>query len=200
MLRIGLTGGIGSGKTIIAEIFQKLGIPVFNADAEAATITKEPEILSALVKLLGNKIIGTDGLLNRSVMRDIIFHDQVSREKVNHLIHPLVRKKFRQWCELQSSVPFIIEEAAILFESGASVGLDKVIVVSAREKIRLDRVMKRDGVGEQVVKKIMDSQMNESEKKAKADFIIFNDEEHLVIPQVISIYKKLEQLAIEKNK
>jgi len=192
MLRIGLTGGIGSGKSLVAGIFIRLGIPVFFADAEAAAITASREVTEGLIKLFGPGIILADGKPDRKKMRELIFHDQDARVKVNRLIHPLVRKRFEDWCNMQDA-PFILEEAAILFESGAYKNMDKVIAVTAPPELRISRVIKRDGVNEAHVKQIMATQMKEAEIIRLSDYVIVNDEVQPVLPRVLDIFNELSK-------
>ena len=195
MLKVGITGGIGGGKSTVAGIFMRLGIPVFYADAEAAAITNtDPEVLTAYQQLFGKDIIGETGLPDRKKIRDIVFHDETKREQVNKLVHPRVKARFDQWCSRQQA-PFILKEAAILFESGANAGLDKVIVVTAPGELRIKRVMERDHVDEEQVKAVMKKQMNPEDLLKKADFIIYNDEQQLLIPQVLNIYEQLKKTA-----
>ena len=196
MLRVGLTGGIGSGKTVVAGIFSKLGIPVFTADTEAARITNtDPRVRKRLIELFGPEVIGEQGLPDRKMMREQLFRDPDKREKVQQLIHPLVRERFLHWCSEQGAVPFVLEEAAILFESGADAGLDSIILVTAPAGLRLQRTMKRDRAGEEEVRAIMAAQSDDEAKAGRCDFIIVNDEKQLLIPQVLEVYARLQKAA-----
>ncbi len=196
MLKVGLTGGIGSGKTVVACIFSRLGIPVFVADTEAARITNsEPGVKEKLKQLFGPEVIGEQGLPDRKRLREQLFRDPDKREVVQKLIHPLVQERFVNWCSGQKEVPFVLEEAAILFESGADAGLDSVILVTAPVALRLQRTMKRDRAGEEEVRAIMAAQSDDETKAGRCDFIIVNDEKQLLIPQVLKVYDRLQKAA-----
>lgn len=200
MLKIGLTGGIGSGKTLVSGIFSRLGIPVFYADAEAAMIMKEnPEIHNELKKLFGEEIIDNQGNPDRKKLRQLIFSDEKSRHQVNTLIHPYVKARFNDWCRNQKKVPFVLIEAAILFESGFNEGLDAVILVNAPEEVRIKRVVDRDQVEPSLVTSIIKGQMDENEKKKRSDFVIYNDGSGLVVPQVIAVYNHFKNVAVAHN-
>lgn len=196
MIKAGITGGIGSGKTLVSGIFYHLGIPVFYADTEAARLIKtNKQLIDKICKIFSENIVDENGQINRKKLRELIFKNDTARIQVNKLVHPLVQENFEQWCHEQGNVPFVLKEAAILFESGANQGLDKVIVVAAPETLRIDRVVKRDRVNADEVKSIIEIQMSEAEKKARADFIIVNDEEQLLIPQVLKVYNSIKEFA-----
>jgi len=190
MKKIGLTGGIGSGKTMVAKLFETLGIPVYYADDAARRLMNhDPELKLQLLSHFGEAVY-KNGLLDRSYLASIVFNDQEKLELLNSLIHPITLRDADQWMRTQHS-PYVIKEAAILFESGAAVHLDYVIGVSAPVQLRLQRVMERDGLSAQEIKSRMDKQLSESMKMKLCDFVIVNDEVELVIPQVIELHKKL---------
>ena len=191
MKKIGLTGGIGVGKTFVAELFQQLGVPVFNADIEAKKCMVEDEKLVSAVQLAFGESIYMNAVLQKEELAKIVFNNEVDLAKLNTLVHPVVKQKFEDWCENQSS-ELVIKEAAILFESDAHIGLDAVICVSAIQELRIVRVQKRDGSSVEEVKSRINKQMPQAEKEELADFIIVNDGEKLLLPQVLKVLKEME--------
>lgn len=189
-LKIGITGGIGSGKSTVAKIFETLGIPVFYADHAAKELmNSDPVIKKNIIDNFGAQAYINDEL-NRPYIATVIFKDESKRELLNSIIHPATIKAADQWMERQTA-PYAIKEAALLFESGAEKHLDHVIGVSAPLPLRIKRVQKRDGLTEEEILQRMNRQMNEDEKMSRCDFVIINDEEQLVIPQVLSLHEKL---------
>ena len=190
MKKIGLTGGIGSGKTMVAKIFEILGIPVYYADDAAKHLMNyDSELKKKLVSFFGEEVY-KNGVLDRPFLASIVFNDRSKLDQLNAMIHPVTIRDAGQWMQKQES-PYVIKEAAILFESGATENLDFVIGVSAPSHIRMRRVMERDGLSAEQIRKRMDQQLSESMKMKLCDFIILNDEVELVIPQVIELHKKL---------
>ncbi len=188
MIKVGITGGIGSGKSMVCMVFKLLGIPVFNSDLKAKSImNSDQEVKNKLTELLGEETYNKNGL-NRDFLRQTIFKDEDILEKINGIVHPAVRKYFHKWSEDHSGYPYVIQEAAILFESGASKLLDRIITVHAPEHIRIKRTVQRDGTSDEEVKKIIEKQMPESEKTKHADAVIHNYDPYLVLPQVIEIH------------
>jgi len=184
---IGLTGGIGSGKTTVAGIFQSLGIAVFNADNEAlALYSEDASLLREVAEMFGKEVLNSDGTLNRRMLASIVFGDEVALNKLNTLVHPRVANRFIQWKNQQRS-SIVLRESAILFESGSYSDCDAVIVVSAPEKLRVERVMKRSALTKEEVEARMARQWPQSELQAQADWIIVNDDSELVLPQVMAI-------------
>jgi dephospho-CoA kinase len=195
MLSIGITGGIGSGKSTVCKVFRTLGIPVFQADLVARRLQDEdPEIRISLTALFGTEIYTEKGTLNRKKLAGIIFSDHQSLETVNKLIHPAVNKEFNNWKEKMVHFPYVLYEAAIIFETGRAVSFDYTILVIADEKERMERVMKRDHLPAEAILMRMKNQMNDSEKILLADFIIENNDNQLIIPQII----KLDQILKSK--
>ena len=193
MFKIGITGGIGSGKTTICKIFESLGIPVYYADLEARRLIQEhPALIDGYRKLFGEKAF-VHGKLNRSHVANMIFHDPELVSKVNALVHPVVREDFLQWSR-QQNAPYVIEEAAVLLESGGNHFLDKIILVSAPEEIRIARVVQRDGINEEDVARRMKHQWNDDKKRQLCNFEITADDNHLVVPQVLKIHFELLQI------
>jgi len=171
---VGLTGGIGSGKTTVAEMFSDLGIPVYNSDIEAKKLTNTSEAIRLqLISLLGEETY-TDGILNRKFMAGKIFNDRELLLKVNAIIHPKVADHFKKWVAAQNSA-YVIKEAAILFESGFDAQCDFVVLVTASKEERIRRVMVRDQVSLQEVEARMKNQWSDLEKIKLADFVIHNN-------------------------
>jgi dephospho-CoA kinase len=190
MLRIGLTGGIGSGKSTIAKIFEVLGIPVYYADAASRRLMNEdPELVKEIIRHFGDKSY-IDGKLNRTYIASIVFNDAEKLALLNAITHPATIKDANQWIGKQTA-PYIIKEAALIFESGSAEHLDSVIGVYAPAPLRIKRTMDRDQVTQEEVKKRMERQINEELKMKLCDHIIVNDEQQLVVPQVMALHKKL---------
>jgi dephospho-CoA kinase len=197
MLRIGLTGGIGCGKTTVARVFETLGIPVYYADAAAKRLMNEdPAIRSSLIEKFGKASYTDSGTLNRSYLASLVFEDPEKREFLNQLIHPATIADANQWLAKQQA-PYALREAALLFESGAAEGLDYVIGVSAPISVRIRRVMKRDQLSEDDVKKRMATQLQDAIKLKLCDFVIINDERVGLLPQVLALHEKLTALAAQ---
>ncbi len=190
MLKIGLTGGIGSGKTTVAKVFEVLGIPVYYADEAAKRLMNEDEVLQQKIISAFGEAAYTDGILNRQHLSSLVFNNKEKLELLNSLVHPATIADAAVWFSKQKS-PYIIKEAALLFESGTAAGLDFVIGVSAPETIRMKRVMDRDGVTAAEVKKRMQNQMEESIKIRLCDFVIHNNEQEMVTPQVLKLHEQL---------
>ncbi len=190
MLKVGLTGNIGSGKSLIAKIFENLQIPVFNADNEAKKILDSPKVIREIKRLFGHKI-SSGNSVDRKALAQIVFNDQSSLDQLNSIIHPAVRSNFATWAEQQTASPYVIYEAAILIESGHYLSLDKIILVTAPEELRIKRVMQRDTATKAMVQQRMANQWPEEKKIKHADFVIKNDESELLIPQVLKIHDVL---------
>jgi len=189
MLKIGLTGNIGSGKTLVSQVFEELGVQVFNADVEAKKILDSTTLRPKLISTFGNDIIDTDqNNINRKKLAAIVFDDKTALEKLNALIHPQLRSEFNNWCLLHEKEAYVIQEAAILFENGFADLFDKTIVVSATKEIRLKRVMERDNEIENEVLARMENQWSDSKKEAAADLIIQNNGAQLILPQIIKLH------------
>lgn len=189
MLKIGITGGIGSGKTTICRVFEILGIPVFNADDVAKSIMTSDAVLVQQIKAaFGQEAYFENGDLNRKYLSNIVFNDDKELQVLNKLVHPAAIQAFKDWAKEQNS-PYCLHEAAILFESGAYKTCDYSVLVSASESIRIARVMKRDGISETEVKIRMDKQMPEEGKKELSNFIILNDDSQAVIPQILKLHQ-----------
>ena len=190
---IGLTGGIGSGKSTIAKCLQVMGYPVYSADDEARRLTNShPLIIDGLKQLFGESIY-VNGSLNRKEVASRVFSDKEILEKINALIHPIVKNDFDLWCDNKNQLSYVFQESAILFEQASQARFFKTILVVAPLKLRIERVMKRDGVSEQDVMKRVNSQLADDIKIDLADFVIHCDEKQLVLPQILAIIKHLEE-------
>ena len=187
---IGITGGIGSGKSTVCRIFAALGIPVFNADDEAKKLYADAEVKKKVTALLGDDVY-VNGAVDRAAVAKKVFFDKNLLEKLNRIIHPAVQEKFSHWCEANASAPYVIKEAAILFEAGSDEGTDAVITVTAPKELKMQRAMKRDGMSAEEVEKRMKNQWNDEEKVKRSKFVIKNDEMELLIPQVMNIHKSI---------
>lgn len=174
MLVIGLTGGIGSGKTTVASILEHMGYPVFYSDKEAANLMNtDPEIQQFLAELTGEDLYTTEGL-DRQRLANIVFNQSHMLEQLNARVHPLVRNRFAHWVSQQKE-PLVFNEAAILFETGANVNFDRMIHVTATTSLRIERVMLRDRVSKERVEQRMKHQWKDEQKNALADYLIVND-------------------------
>lgn len=192
-LRIGITGGIGSGKTTVARIFEVLGIPVYYADDAAKRIMNEDETLKKeIIKNFGEQSY-INGKLNREYLGSIVFKDKGKLAVLNALVHPATIRNSNAWMKCQKTA-YAIREAALIFESGVQAQLDYVIGVSAPVELRMQRAMQRDNLTREQVMERMDRQINETIKMRLCDFVIVNDEKKPVIPQVLKLHEKLLSL------
>ncbi|MGD9558017.1 MAG: dephospho-CoA kinase [Mangrovibacterium sp.] len=190
MLKIGITGGIGSGKSTICKFFSILGVPVFMADVEAKMLmNRSPLIRERLTTLFGQEIYGKDSFPDRRKLAEIIFHSPDLLKKVNEIIHPEVRNYFMQWVQNQSAA-YVVYEAAILFETGYYRMMDFTILVTAPEEERIRRVLAREETTEEDVKSRIQQQWPDQEKAKLADYVIQNNNEELILPQLIELDKK----------
>lgn len=190
---IGLTGGIGSGKSTVARFIASKGIPVYIADDEARKLTDSKEVIKEIVKTFGDNIV-KDGLIDRKRLSDIVFENAENLQKLNAIIHPAVRKHFIEWLNSHSDKELVVKEAAILFESGSYKDCDKIITVEAPEDIRILRVSQRDSVSEEAVRARMRHQWTDEMRAEKSDFVILNIDIKLMKVQVEQILKKLLKL------
>ncbi|MBK9633692.1 MAG: dephospho-CoA kinase [Bacteroidetes bacterium] len=194
MLRIGITGGIGSGKTTVCAIFSTLGIPIYNSDERAKKIMVENQsVVNKLKAQFGSTIYFEDGSINRVLLSQIVFNDKEQLTKLNEIVHPAVFEDMIKWYAENQNYKYVLQEAAIMYESGSYKMLDKTILVYADQEIRIERVMKRDKVDRIAVLARMDKQMPESEKLKLADFVIYNNGESL-IDQVMKLHHTILEL------
>ena len=193
MIKVGITGGIGSGKSVVSDVIRLLGYPVYNSDIRAKELSDtNPIIRQSLVALFGPAIY-TDNQLNRPLLASHLFQDSAQRKAVNAIIHPVVFADFNKWCAMQHTA-LVFAESAILVESGFSALMDKMIVVDAPHKLRLQRVVERDVVTMEQAQKRMEAQMDSVELCKRADYVIYNDNEHLLISQIVDTINKLVNL------
>jgi dephospho-CoA kinase len=191
MFQVGLTGGIGSGKTLVCGIFEKLGVPVYHADEAARRLmNNDAGLMESIRKMFGDQAYSREGL-NRSYLAGLVFGDEERLSGLNSLVHPAVRDDFKRWTGQQGDAPYVIEEAAILFESGASQEMGLTILVYAPEEVRIRRVMERDGVSREEVLKRMRHQMCEEKLMQLADHRVLNDGTAMILPQVIELHNKI---------
>ena len=192
MKKIGLTGGIGSGKSTIAQAIKHIGYPVYIADEEAARLmNSHPDIRKDITERLGANCYTSEGHINKPVLAQIIFENKEALEEVNRIVHPRVMEAFEQWAAMQSA-SLVFCETAILYESGLERYFDAVICVTAPEEVRVRRVMERDHCELKDVMARVRNQMDEDEKCQRANFVIYNDGEHMAIPQVLDVLHKLQ--------
>jgi dephospho-CoA kinase len=190
MMKIGLTGGIGTGKTIVAGIFNALGIPVFFADQEAKKAYADEEVLGKIRQLFGENVFDDHGI-NFLKLSNHIFSSQVELEKLNNIIHPYVLNRFEKWTGENPATPYVIMESAILFETGYDFMFEKMITVTAPRELCIERVMKRDGSDRDMVLKRISNQFPNESKVERSDYSILNDNIELLTPQVLRIHKIL---------
>jgi dephospho-CoA kinase len=192
---IGLTGGIGSGKSTIAKVFAQLGVPVFDADATAKNCMNTNVIIQEkLISLFGSEVYSKNEtgslVLNRSYLSKLVFSDPYKLEQLNAIVHPVTIQAALDWAALQNTA-YVIKEAALFFESGSAVGAQKIIGVYAPKSLRILRVMKRDQSSKEEVEKRMMHQIDESIKMKLCDWVIVNDDQQLVLPQVLALHNEI---------
>lgn len=195
MLKVAITGGIGSGKSLVCQVFKTLGIPIFNADDTSNQLVENNlELKASIIELFGKEAY-INGNYNRKFIGNIVFSNTEKLQLLNDLIHPLAIQAAKQWFEEQHA-PYAIKEAAILFESNAQQDIDIVIGITAPEAVRIERVMQRTGYNKEEVIKRIALQMPEEEKMAKCDYVIQNDNKTAILPQLLRIH---EALMIKSN-
>ena len=191
-LIVGITGGIGSGKSTVCKIFKILNIPVFEADLTAKELLDNNKIKQLLFDIFGVTVFNPDRTVNRQILADLVFNDNNKLNQLNSIIHPAVREEFILWADKMQKLPYIILEAAILFESGFDKLTDYTILVAAPVPQKIERVMRRDGINEEKVRARMKNQLPEEEIRKHADYILFNDNTKLIIPEIIEIDNNLK--------
>jgi dephospho-CoA kinase len=188
MLKVGLTGNLGSGKSLIAKIFNILLIPVYNADNASKSFLKDRIVQEKLRQAFGKAVFSATNEIDKKALGKIVFNDIRKLVILNSILHPLVREDFRNWCNSQKEKPYVIQEAAIIFESGFRDEYDKIIHVSCPEELAIERAMDRDNANREDIIKRMDFQWKDEKKAAISDYIILNDGSELIIPQVLKIH------------
>jgi dephospho-CoA kinase len=195
MLKIGITGGIGSGKSTVAKMFEVLGIPIYNADDAAKRLMNSDVALKQkLITQFGPKIY-LSGVLNRPYLSEIVFNNPELLEQLNSIVHPATLADAAKWMQNQTA-PYAIKEAALVFESGAHEHLDKIIGVFAPAELRIERVLARDNLTRDEIIMRMNKQINETIKMRLCDYVVINDEQQMLIPQVLKLHKTLLSLAL----
>ena len=189
MLKIGLTGGLGSGKSTVAHIFEVLGIPVYYADAASKRLMNDDEKVKAAVQNAFGKEVYPGGKLDRKYLSEIVFKDEKKLELLNSIVHPATLLDAAEWLKKQTA-HYAIKEAALIFESGSNKALDFVIGIESPLPLRLQRAMKRDNISREQAMARIEKQMNEEKKISLCDFVIINDEQQMVIPQVLELHRK----------
>jgi len=189
MIKVGLTGGIGSGKSYVAAIFKAFNVPVYNSDIEAKKLYYLDEVKYEMLNSFGKQVYLSTGELNKEFLSELIFTDKRALDTINSIIHPRVKSHFSDWLEIYESSPYAIQEAAILFESGAYKQSDMVIVVTAPIELRILRVLTRDNINETMIKRKINNQMAQSEMVRKSNFVIINDEKQALLPQVEKLHQ-----------
>jgi dephospho-CoA kinase len=196
MLKIGITGNIGSGKTTISRLFELLAVPVFYADDHAKQVMTADALLVAGIKqAFGNKAYFNDGTLNRKHIAGIVFNNEAELQKLNAMVHPAVFRAFDNWILQYKGTPYVLKEAAILFESGSYKDCNYNIIVTAPTQMRIERVMLRDGITRAEAESRNARQMPQEEKQQLADFVITNDNSQLLIPKVLALHEQFLKLS-----
>jgi dephospho-CoA kinase len=191
MLKVGVTGGIGSGKTTVCKVFELLGIPVFYADDVAKSIMHTDQVLkTAILNTFGERAYTKEGTLNRSYISSLVFNNNPELEKLNSLVHPAVFRAFDNWLLEQKDAPYVIKEAALLYESDSYKMCDESILVIAPTETKISRVKVRDGISDEDVKLRMNRQFSDEVKIKFADHILNNDEKQLIIPKIIQLHQQ----------
>lgn len=198
-LKVGLTGGIGAGKSIVAKVFETIGVPVFDADkAGKAILTKDLAAREEIIRLLGTDAY-VDDLPDRKFIAQMIFNDDTLRSSLNGIIHPKVAHAYEAWVLRNGNSAYTIKESAIAFETGIYKKMDANILVVAPAELRIERVMKRDRADAEAIKKRMEAQWSDEDKITLADFLVTNDEKSGVLPQILEIHQKLIRLSENKG-
>ena len=193
MIKIGLTGNIGSGKTTVSKIFETLGVPVFYADNEAKALYGLDESKEQLITKFGSSVFDKSGKVNFKSIAEIVFNNKSKLEQLTSILHPLVFKRYHSWLEENQNAPYSIHESAIIFEYGQQKYFDKTICVTSPLDLRIERIICRDNTSVETVMQRINNQMDESEKINLSDFIITNNEHSFLIPQVFELHKTLSK-------
>ncbi len=195
MLKVGITGGMGSGKTTVCNIFETLGIPVYYADDRAKYLmTNDEELRQKIKSIFGAEAYQKDWKLNRKYISDIAFHEPKKLKMLNDAVHPAVLKDSELWHNSQKNVPYTLKEAALLFETGSYKKLDKLITVVAPLEVRIKRIMERDKTTKEAILARIANQWSDEEKLAQSDWVIYNDGNHGLIKQVLKIHFELKKI------
>lgn len=196
MIRLGLTGGIGSGKSLVAEVLRRIGVAVFQADLVAREVLEKRSTLDQLEHLFGNRVLDLSGSVDRKSLASIVFSDTEKLNTLNGLIHPIVKSAFDDWCIHHASEPYVVHEAAILFESGFNKYFDKVATVYAPREVCIQRVVVRDKTDADSIIQRMNHQWTPERIASLSDYVIRNDGTLLLLPQIIELHKVITALAV----
>ena len=194
MIRVGLTGNMGSGKSLISRFFEILGVPVYHADQQSRKFLDELPVIQQIAGIFGNGVLDHAQKIDRKILAGIVFSDPSALRTLNDLLHPLVKQDFSRWASQFSQQKYILHEAAIIFESGFRGEFDYIIHVSCPPEMAIERVVLRDGISREDVLRRMQFQMDEKEKAALSDFVIRNDGSELIIPQMLEIDQLLSEI------
>lgn len=200
-LQIGITGGIGAGKSTVCKIFSVLGIPTYDADSRAkAVMTTDGILVESIKKEFGTLSFKTNGELNREYLAAEVFNDEQKLKKLNALVHPRVGVDYENWLREQTTTTYVLKEAALLIESGSYKSLDYLLLVTAPESVRIERVLARDNHRNRAqVEEILKNQLEEDKKLALADFTVNNDGKHSLLEQVLNMHKQFLQISKKKQ-
>jgi len=194
MIKIGITGNIGSGKSLVSSVFESLHWPVFNSDLEAKTImTNDSQVISKIKEIIGENAYFPNGDLNRKAIAEIVFSNPAIRETINHVVHPAVEEYFERWCLEKINQKIICKESALLFETGIYKKMDMNILVTADLETRIGRVMVRDGANQEQVLSRIKAQWNQEEKLLLADYVIENNDKKYLIRNCLEVYRKIKE-------
>ena len=198
MLKVGITGGIGVGKTVVSRMFGLLGIPVYDSDGRAKWVMRHDETLKTeLIAAYGPKAFTVTGDLDRTYLASIVFNNPERLQQLNSLVHPHVRNDFDNWVSRQTDKPYVLKEAALMYESEAWKQMDRIIAVYAPMDVRIKRLLHRDQHRTQAdLEAIIGKQLSEEEKMARADYVITNDDQQMIIPQVLALHKQFLQVSL----
>ena len=192
MIQLGITGGIGSGKSTVAKVLEALGIPVYYADDESKLLLASDAIQKKIITEFGKNILGADGKIERKKLAALVFAHPSKLKKLNALLHPEVAKHYSSWLKTKKQFAIVAKEAAILFESGSYTQMDKIATVYAPREMRIKRAMQRSNASREEILERIKKQLPESEKIRRADFVLYNDEKRLVVPQVLKMLAKIK--------
>jgi len=193
IIQVGLTGNMGSGKTTVAKVFETLNIPIFYADIEAKSLYQEDCVQKEVIKMFGDSVL-RDNQLSIKMLSSLVFSDVNKLKQLTDLIHPLVKAKYQEWYKKFIDVPYVIMENAVLFEGGFDSYCDYIITVVATKKSRIERIQKRDKLNIEEIELRLSKQLNENTKISQSDFIIDNNENIPLLPQILKIHKHLSSI------
>lgn len=193
MIKVGITGSIGSGKTIVCQIFEHLGIPVFDSDSRAKEYYSREDVKGKIKELFGKELFNADGEIDKKKLGEIVFADSKSLNMLNGLIHPLVLEEYNQWIDFQKEKSYTLMESALIYSCNLTHLFDKIIFVDAPQDLRIKRILERDKTSLSLVKQRMEKQSFEKDDSFNPNYIIVNDEQHLILPQIIEIHKDLNR-------